>query len=136
MLPMIWFLVFLLFVLIMVPFAWLASEFQPRVWLRIALGVLALGMSYCVASLVGLLTAFNYNAWYGSACMKLIETVITNVEAGNTTVLLEELNRLREEYQPTYENKAGYDTLVDDFVDRMHAAQPQSGTNGDEEPPE
>ena len=93
-LTMIWLVIVLL---IVVPVGWLVSEFQPRIWLRISLGVAAISMSYFVAWLAGSLTMINYNTWYGTASTDLIETVIANVEAGNDEPLLRELKRLKED---------------------------------------
>ena len=125
---MIWLLIVLL---IVVPIGWLVSEFQPRVWLRISLGFVALAMSYFVAFVAGSLTQLNYNAWYGSASADLIDTVIASVETGNEETLLRELKRLKKEYQPTYENRANYDKLVKEFVDRMETTS-QERAAGDE----
>ncbi|MHB0960072.1 MAG: hypothetical protein ACYC0X_19945 [Pirellulaceae bacterium] len=130
---MIWLVILLL---IVVPVCWLVSEFQSRAWLRISLGVAAIGMSYFVAWVVGSLTMLRYNAHYGSASAELVETVIANVEAGNDEPLLRELKSLKEEYHPTYENRANYDKLVNDFVSRMKAPPQQSGASDDAAPPE
>jgi hypothetical protein len=107
--------------IVAVPFAWLVSEFQPRSWLRVVLGVAAIVMSYFVAFVVGSLTRLNYNAHYGSASAELIQTVIVDLEGGNEDNLLRELKSLNTQYQPTYENRANYDELVNDFVSRMAA---------------
>ena len=130
---MIWLLIVLLIVL---PIGRLVSEFQPRAWLRITLGVVALAMSYFVAFVVGSLTQLNYNAWYGSASSDLIDTVIANVEAGNEETLLRELKRLKDAYHPTYENRANYDKLVKEFVDRMETASPEGAAEDGAEAPE
>jgi hypothetical protein len=68
-----------------------------------------------------------------SASARLIETVITNLEAGNEDALLPELKRLKEVYCPTYENRANYDKLVTDFVERLKVA-PQDGRKGTKRP--
>jgi hypothetical protein len=53
----------------------------------------------------------------------LIETVIANIEEGNHAELVIELKRLRNDFQPTYENRANYDGLINEFVDRMEARE-------------
>jgi hypothetical protein len=128
-------LVAILCLVILLPMCWLASEFQDRQWLRILLGVAALGMSFLVAYIVGALTELNYNANYGAASAKLIETVIVNLERGNEAALLPELEQLQKQYHPTYENTANYDQLVQDFVDRMKAQQPEATPTGDNREP-
>lgn len=120
----------ILCLVVALPLCWLASEFQERQWLRILLGVAAIGMSYFVAVGVGTLTQLNYNANYGAASAQLIETVIADIERGNEATLLPELKRLREQYQPTYENTADYDELVQDFVNRLKAGQPEADAAG------
>ena len=122
--------------LIVVPIGWLISESQSRVWLRITLGIAAIGMSYFVAFVIGSLLRLNYNANYGSASADLVETVIANVESGNEDGLLRELKRLKEEFHPTYENEANYDKLVKSFISRMEAAPHDESTNADTTTPE
>lgn len=108
-----------LILIIAVPLAWLASEFQQRVWLRVLLGSLAIAMSFAVAWLAGSLERLNSNAWYGFASKKLIESTLAELEQGDTSRLAAELKRLNEQFQPTYENRARYDQLVDEFAARL-----------------
>lgn len=63
----------ILFLVIAVPLAWLASEFQPRTEIRIALGIAAIAMSFGVAWIVGSLERLNSNIWFGSATKDLIQ---------------------------------------------------------------
>jgi hypothetical protein len=112
-------LILVLILLVVLPVAWLISEFQPRRWVRITLGLSSLALSFFVAWAVGSLSLFNYNAWYGSASTQLIDTVIDNIEAGNKVDLLRELRQLKVDYQPTYESRAKYDELVKRFAERL-----------------
>jgi glucan phosphoethanolaminetransferase (alkaline phosphatase superfamily) len=121
----------ILCLVILLPLCWLLSEFQDRQWLRILVGVAALSMSYFVAYIVGALTELNYNANYGAASAELIQTVIGSIESGNDAALLRELKQLQKQYHPTYENRASYDQLVQDFVDRMEAPQPETTSAGE-----
>jgi len=104
---------------IALPLAWLFSEFQARRWVRIVAGVAALSMSFLVAAGVGSLEHFNANAWYGGASKNLIDTTIEEIERGETERLLKELKILQEEFQPTYENRARYDKLIEKFMSRL-----------------
>ena len=116
-------LVFAAFVLtIGLPIAWLVSEFQPRRWLRMALGSGALAMCFGVAFIAGSLDRFNSNAWYGGASLTLVETTVKQLEAGNTTDMINNLKLLQSKFQPTYENRAGYDQLVNEYVERFKAS--------------
>ncbi len=56
------------------PLAWLASDFQSRKELRIALGVAAIAIAFGVAWIVGSLNRLNSNIWYGAATKDLIQT--------------------------------------------------------------
>lgn len=103
--------------------AWIASEYQDRRSLRLSMGTVALLTSFLVAFVVGMAEMFSANAWFGSATKTLIETTISELEDGNTTVVIRELKRLSAEYEPTYENRARYDVLVEDTVSRMRSAE-------------
>ncbi|MCE9548685.1 MAG: hypothetical protein K8T25_24675 [Planctomycetia bacterium] len=127
---------FIIILLVVLPTAWLICEFRSPRWIRIILGVSSLALSFVVAWGVGLISQFNYNAWYGGASSRLIDTVILNVESGNQDALLRELRQLKTDYHPTYENRARYDELVDQFVERLKlssskdpAAKPTSTKN-------
>ncbi len=75
-------------------------------------------------------------ALHGSASADLVEAVIANVKSGNEDGLLRELKRLKEEFHPTYENRANYDKLVNTFVDRMEVPPHHEATNAGTTPPE
>lgn len=109
----------IIFLTVALPLAWLASEFQDRRWVRIAIGIAALSMSFLVAAGVGSLEHLNANAWYGSASKNLIDTTVEEIECGDTQRLLEELKILQEQFHPTYENRAHYDELIEEFMSRL-----------------
>ena len=116
-------LVFATFVLtIGLPIAWLVSEFQSRRWLRIALGSGVLAMCFGVAFIAGSLDRFNSNAWYGHASLTLVETTVKQLETGKSTDVIQILKWLQSKFQPTYENRAGYDQLVNEYVERFGAS--------------
>jgi hypothetical protein len=108
---------------ISLPLAWLASEFQSRRGLRIALGCCALGMCYPVAytagKAMGSLERFNSNAWYGSASKGLIDTTLVELEAGNTDKVIRELKTLQSDFLPTKQDRGRYDHLVYEYVIRL-----------------
>lgn len=113
-------LILVCLVTIGLPIARLVSEFQPRRWLRIVLGLLSLSVCLLVAiTTTTLYHTFNYNAWYGTASAKLLETIIAEMESGHTERLLPALKDLRSNFYPTYENRANYDGLVDQFAVRI-----------------
>jgi hypothetical protein len=105
---------------------WFASEFQDRRWLRLMLGLWSLvligGVGYLTAA-IG--ERFNSNAWYGGASADLIDTTVDALEKGRKDEVLAELKRLREHFQPTYENRANYNRLVEEYVKQV-----RQGENG------
>lgn len=105
--------------------AWLLSEFQPRRWPRILLGSLSLAMCVFLALGLRVLERFNYNAWYGTASAELIDTTISEFEGGRTDRLVPALRELRGEFYPTYENRAHYDQLVEQFVRQVKQPPPE-----------
>jgi hypothetical protein len=115
----------LIFLVIALLVGWLVSEFQPQRWLRITLGLCCIALCCSLAIAVGLLQRLNYNAWYGLASAELIDTTIKEVNAGRSAELVADLERLRKQFEPTYENRAHYDELVKQFVERR-AARPRN----------
>ena len=109
----------ILLLTIVLPIAWLASEFQDHRWIRVTAGCAALAMSSLVAVGVGSLEHLNANAWYGGASKNLIDTTVEEIERGDTERLLKELKILQEQFQPTYENRARYDKLIEEFMSRL-----------------
>ena len=104
---------------IALPIAWIVSEFQDRRWIRITTGCAALAVSFLVAAGVGSLEHLNANAWYGGASKNLIDTTVEEIERGDTEQLLRELKILQDQFQPTYENRARYDKLIEEFMSRL-----------------
>src|SRR5207302_2707390 len=93
--------------------------------LRITLGILTIAIcTFCVSALTTLLTGFNYNAWYGGATKDLIETSLTQIEDGHLERVLIVWRGLNSQYQPTYENRAGYRDLVAEATARMRGDTP------------
>ena len=107
--------------LIAVPIGWFASEFQPRRWLRLILGVLSILMALCVAVFLNVLDRFQYNADYGFASKELIDAAVLELEAGNRDRVLRSLKDLQGRFKPTYENRANYTTLVNETVKSMRS---------------
>ena len=110
---------FVLVLVVLLPLAWFASEFQSRVWLRLTLGCLAILLSFGVAWVVGSLDRLNSNAWYGAATKDLVQNTILQLEAGNSERVLTELRSLRSEFHPSYEDRCDYDRLVAVYVSRL-----------------
>src|SRR5262249_2198152 len=95
--------------------AWFASEFQGRRGARLLLGCCALALVGGGAGLAATLgERFNSNAWYGAASGDLIDATVDALEGGRTGAVLAERKRLRGRFEPTYENRARYDRLVEE----------------------
>lgn len=112
-------LILILALTVGLPFAWFASEFQDRRWLRIVAGCGAIATCFLVAAGVGQLERLNFNAWYGNLSKELIDTTIVELERGDTERLLAELRHLQSRLEPTYENRANYDKLIEEFQLRL-----------------
>ena len=70
------------------PFVWLASEFQPRIWLRIVSGIGALIGIFCISSLVSAINGLGSNAYFSSSNQELIDSTIEGLDHGQTDVVL------------------------------------------------
>jgi hypothetical protein len=115
-------LILILVLVVALPIGWLVAEFTAPRWARVALGIAAICMCFGVAYVGSSLSRLNYNAWYGGATSDLIDASVEQLEAGNVDHVTATLKQLQNEYQPTYENRAHYDELVDDTVERMKEA--------------
>jgi hypothetical protein len=125
----------ILIVVIALPIGWFVSEFRARRPVRIVLGFLAILCSFGVATVIGLLSELNYNAWYGATSKDLIDTTITQVEDGNINRVLKVLRGLNSQFIPTYESRAKYRSLVTEATARMRGdAQIEDGSEWDAQP--
>ena len=106
-------------VVIVLPIAWIVSEFRCERGVRLTLGCLAILCSFGVAFIAGSLEQFNSNAWFGRASNQLVDVTVSELEAGHTDQVLRALRKLQSEYHPTYENRARYDELVERTVADM-----------------
>jgi hypothetical protein len=124
---------FLLVIIIALPVTWLVSEFRGGRALRISLGALALGIGvFCSWSLSSVLTKYSYNARYGSATGDLIKTSLQQIEDGHLERVLTVWRGLNQQYQPTYENRARYQELVEEATRRMRGDVPiETGSSWD-----
>ncbi len=116
----------ILLLVIGVPVAWFAAEFQGRRWLRLTLGSFAILLSFGVATLVGWTERFNSNVWFSVASKSLVDATIAELEAGNQEGVLRSLKTLQAKYSPTYENRARYDVLIEETVAQMRSRPQQS----------
>ncbi len=64
----------------------------------------------------------NSNAWFGHATKDLIDSMITELDAGREDEVVRSLKDLQAKYQPTYENRARYDELVRETIEQMQKA--------------
>jgi hypothetical protein len=119
-------LIFLIAILL--PICWLVSEFRSNRALRITLGLACVAFSFVIAWFVGSLQLFSANAWFGEATRSLVDTTITELDRGHTDQVLSALKNLRSQYHPNYENRARYDELVNQAVQRMTQSPPPTTT--------
>lgn len=103
----------LLVLIIGLPVAWLASEFGPRRWVSIVLGLLSLVVvTGSVSTLWTALSHFQYNSDFGVATSELINASIAQLEDGHSDRVLKGWRGLAANYQPTYENRGHYPELA------------------------
>ena len=103
----------IILVIVALPIAWFASEFQPKRWLRLVAGSAAILSTFGVAYVVGSLERLKYNAWYGSASKELIDASVESLERGRTESVLTALKNIQHHFAPTYETKANFDQLAE-----------------------
>lgn len=102
------------------PIGWLISEFRSGRPLRITLGILTISCSFGVAAIVGMFSELNYNAWYGNATHKLINTMVVEIRDGNEDRVMKVLRGLNNQYSPSYEkNPDYYLSFVEEATARM-----------------
>lgn len=110
----------ILFLISVVVFAiWIIAEYKQNRSARIILGSLTLFLGLGAAAVITLLNQFNYNAWYGVATKNLLDTIVLQVDDGNLDRVMTVLRGLNRQYQPTYENRAGYRELAEEATARM-----------------
>lgn len=105
-----------LLLVVALPIAWLVSEFYDNRIARITLGLLALGMSFGVAWIVGSLDRLQSNIYFSEATKDLIQNTIVELENDNVDNVLTHLRLLRDDFEPTYETRDDYDVLVDRYI--------------------
>ena len=81
-------------------------------------------MAFGVAYVVGSLERLNSNAWFGGATKSLVDTTIEKLEAGDSSAVVTEMKWLQSQYHRSYENRARYDHLVEQYVDRLAKPEP------------
>jgi hypothetical protein len=106
-------------IVLIFPILWYLSETRWSVKTRRVLGMLAISSSFGIAFIVSSINEISYNAWYGSATKNLIQTIISQLEKGNELKLIEELKNLDQKFLPTYENRARYDILVQEMIEKI-----------------
>jgi len=124
-----WILAFFIIpIAIILLLAWLKSEFNVnRRSIRITLGCLAILCSWGIAIITAQIVRLNYNIWYSDATKKLISVTVEKLEAGEKSLVIEELKKLKEQLHVTYEFKGNYDELVRKAVKDMEMKPALSG---------
>jgi hypothetical protein len=107
---------------------WEATAGQGTRWKRVLLRATVILVCAAVAYVVDAVSALGqqmvYNDHFGLASSSLIKTTIDELQGGNTDHVIRVLRSLDLQYRPTYENRANYDVLVTDAVDRMTGRVP------------
>lgn len=107
----------ILLLVLLLPVAWLISEFSDaNKSVRCSLGILAILSCFGVAFIAAQMVRLNYNIWYSSATAKLIDSTITKLNQDKTGEAIEMLTDIRSKMSVTYERKGNYDELVRDAI--------------------
>jgi len=115
----------LILIVIAVPCLWFVADLLHwRAWLRRTLGVLSILLTFGVAFIGGSLQIFRANLYYGSASKDLIKQTVDELQRGNTNLVIQVLSELDAEFQPTYENRANYSTLVEQSIAKLKNKNP------------
>ncbi|WP_428307901.1 hypothetical protein [Lacipirellula sp.] len=101
------------------PLAWLVAEFQPRVWLRIVLGLGAMLGVVCLAFFAMVGARFETNSYYSFTSQEFIEAPIDGLQNGDPKLVLKELQSLNQKFTPTYESSNQYQELVHAYSKRL-----------------
>ncbi len=123
-------LALILILVVVLPIAWIVSEFYDDRSARIGLGCCAIAMSFGVAWIVGSLDRLQSNIYFSEATKDLIQNTIVELENGKSDEVLAGLIELRSDFRPTYETRDDYDVLVDKYV-RSISSTPIHHENGD-----
>lgn len=121
--------ILLILVIIALPVVWLVAEFKASRGVRIGLGACAFACAIIFTyGLATLLSTLNYNATFGRATKSLVETSIAQIEDGHLDLVLKAWRALDAQYRPTYENRGGYQGLVESATRAMggEPANPES----------
>jgi hypothetical protein len=114
--------VLLLFPLLIIV-TWISGEIWNKRWLRILSGVSFLLITVFVGIFVGALETLSYNAWYGGATQELLQESLRQMEEGKNENVKKAFKEIVEKYQPRYENRARYDVLVKEAVEKMKCSE-------------
>lgn len=114
----------LLALTVILPLAWLASEFQPRRWLSILLGCAAIAyMAFITYGWAGFQSTFSLNESYGAASKSLAKEIVQQLEAGKIDLVQRELKQFANSYEPNYENYPRYDEAVAKVIGRLQVGK-------------
>ena len=109
----------LLLIAVILPFAWFASEFQSRRWLRLTLGVGALIGVFCISMLFEIMNRIDANSYFSLANCELIDATIQGLSHEQSETILKELKSFRKDYEPTYENRGNYHQKVAAYAQEL-----------------
>ena len=113
-------IILVLIAVFILPILWFITELKStNKLLRQSLGILAILFSFGLAWTSAKTVRLNYNAWYGLASKRLIDSVVEELENNEIKALLQEMKSLQQDFKPTYESKAHYDALVNEAVKRI-----------------
>ena len=112
-------IILLTLISVALPIGWFIADLRGGIRVRRILGVLAVLWSFAVAALVGMLQAFDANAYFSAATKQLLTESVTQLNAGRTDAVVRAWSHAKDQINPTYENRGRYQEIVDEATTHM-----------------
>jgi len=89
------------------------AAFAQRKPVRSVSAVAAFGWACLMFTAAGWAESLNYNIWYSSAALRMLEACIVGIEQGRPDAVLSEMRRMTNELHVTYERRGNFRELAE-----------------------
>jgi hypothetical protein len=79
----------------------------------------AVAIGFAIVTYHSIVNEIEANSYFGFESKRLIEETIQALRDGKSTEVLEHLEAFNAQYQPSYENRANYDTLITEYAENL-----------------
>jgi hypothetical protein len=104
------------------PVGWVVADISDCKIARRILGLLTIVVACFFVWGVGMLKSTNYNASYGQASKEMLEALAPRFQAHTAERKI--LDQAISDFQPTYENRANYDEIVQNLIKELKKVEP------------